>query len=309
MSTKCVRLLSLLIASFAAPASAQVPAAQADSVSRFLEIAGRAADRYADRTVAIREGYRRIGPDFPGMGEHWVQPGRLVSARFVADAPPILTYITIGGRPVLAGVAYALPLSARESPPAFPSPGDWHDHQSSVDVESLLIAPLAHAHGAHTGEPGAHADPASPRLSMLHAWLRSPNPDGIFAQDNWALPYLRLDVEPPAVVDPAAARALSFLSGGDEYYRALFRAAALLSDDEQRAVDRLISELRTELDAWRARQPASWSTLPGTTSHLRARWQMFWLNVQSAVRDTTWERLARFAPDDRSSHMNPEQER
>jgi hypothetical protein len=131
---------------------------------------------------------------------------------------------------------------------------------------------------------------------MLHAWLRSPNPDGIFAQDNWALPYLRLNVAPPDVVDPAAARALSFLSGGDEYYRALFRAAALLSDDEQRAVDRLISDLRTELDVWRARQPASWSTLPGTTSHLRARWRLFWLHVQLAVRDTTWEQLARFAP-------------
>lgn len=228
------------------------------------------------------------------MGEHWVQPGRLVSARFLPAAPPILTYVTIDGRPVLAGVAYALPLSPGETPPRFPEAGTWHDHSASVNEESLLIAPLSHAQ-AHADAGAARA--AAPRLAMLHAWLWSANPDGVFAQDNWALPWLRLGVEPPEPVDPVAARALSLLSGGDVYYHALFHAAADLDARESAALADVVGRFRAALGAWHAAQPAGWSHDPASTLNLRRQWADFWTAVRAAVRAETWQHLSSFAPD------------
>ncbi|HSJ13495.1 MAG TPA: hypothetical protein VK939_03715 [Longimicrobiales bacterium] len=90
----------------AMPAAAQDPGAvSSDSVAQFLDAARRAAEKYRERAVAVREGFRRVGPDFPGMGEHWIQPGRLVSARFRVEAPAVLTYAVIGGEPSLTRAA------------------------------------------------------------------------------------------------------------------------------------------------------------------------------------------------------------
>jgi hypothetical protein len=286
---KCVP--ALLLATVVAADAAGQSAPEQDSVRTFLDAAARASEQYADRAVAIRQGYRKVGPDFPGMGEHWVQPGRLVSGRFVAEAPPILTYATIDGQPVLTGVAYALPLAPGESPPAFPRGDHWHDHAASVDEESLLIAPLAAAR-AHAHGNTVHA----PRLAMLHAWLWSPNPDGVFAQDNWALPYLRLGLDPPPHIDRDAARALSFLNGGDDYYRALFRAAVPLDAAALQQLDRITVELREELSAWRAARPPHDVVSDDGTSTLRAAWHRFWHRALAAVPPAARTRLSDFAP-------------
>jgi hypothetical protein len=285
-------IIALLLMAAAGADGAAQSAVESDSVRHFLDIAARASQKYADRAVAIREGFRRIGPDFPGMGEHWVQPGRLVSGRFVADAPPILTYAVIDGRPVLTGIAYALPLAPGESPPTFPAAEYWHDHAGSVDEESLLIAPLAAAR-AHTHGAPKHA----PRLAMLHAWLWSPNPDGIFAQDNWALPYVRLGLATPASIDRDAARALSMLSNGAEYYRTLIRTAALLDETAAQHIDRITEELHAELTAWRAERALEAVVSDGGTSELRAAWHHFWQRVLDAVPPEARERLRPFAPE------------
>ena len=51
---------------------------------------------------------------------------------------------------------------------------------------------------------------------MMHAWIWSPNPEGIFAADNWLIPLLRLDLTPPAEFSVAAAKAL-YGDGSPEY--------------------------------------------------------------------------------------------
>lgn len=234
-----IRALIPLVLVFAAAAAARpAPAQVAGDTADFLDAAVEAARRYRDQRVAVAEGYRRVGPDFPAMGEHWVQPGRLVSGRFDPAAPAILSYVPVAGGRVLAGVAYALPLGPDEVVPAFPREGAWHDHSESVNEESLLVAP----HLARAGTRG-------PRLAMLHVWTELPNPEGVFAQHNWTLPFARAGLRPEVTPPEAAARALSLLRGGEEYYRAVVvavcapdpatdaRVAAALQDAGTRAAD------------------------------------------------------------------------
>jgi hypothetical protein len=65
---------------------------------------------------------------------------------------------------------------------------------------------------------------------MLHAWIWVDNPQGIFAADNWALPFLRLGLR-TALSDShsdfplEAAKALSLVNGGRDYVEASLEAA------------------------------------------------------------------------------------
>ena len=82
---------------------------------------------------------------------------------------------------------------------------------------------------------------AGPRLAMLHAWVWMENPDGTFAQHNWALPFARSTISVPPDVPEAAARALSLASGNEPFYSEM-----LLSGDESRAaVDALMAKSLT----------------------------------------------------------------
>ena len=286
-ATNVVISLAAVLSMASAPTAAQTVG---NDTIAFVRAVTDAAAKYQDRADAVRAGYRRIGPDFPGMGEHWIHPPRLVSGRFRADSPPVLTYVTIAGRVVLAGAAFALPLAPGEAPPDFPSAAHWHDHSASVDEESLLIAPATgHGHGAaDTG--------TKPHLAMLHVWFGLANPDGVFAQDNWALPFIRIGVASPSRSNTSAARALSLLSGGGAYYRELFRAAAPLRAKEAAFLDRLIASASTELGQWVALQSAGWSLEPSSITALADRWNDLWRRIQQNVSPATWQRLASFAP-------------
>ena len=176
------------------------------TAARLLQRAQAAGDRFVDRNVAIRAGYRRIGPDIPEMGEHWVKPTLLLAAGFDPDHPAILTYAVIGGRPTLTGVAYALALRAGEVAPALPDRLHWHDHTADIAVELRA---------------GVGMNANQPRLAMLHVWTRAANPAGDFVESNWTLPYLRLGLLPPDAVDADAARALSLVTVGEKYYKEL----------------------------------------------------------------------------------------
>lgn len=195
-----------------APAShmhAPAPATGAGSrIARILASTKEASAEFHDRRAAIAAGYRRIGPDVPSMGEHWISPRLVVSDSFDITRPALLTYIKVGGQPVLTGVVYAVPLTVGQSPPAmFGGEALWHEHNGTLDEEALL--------------PDHHTAPSAAkgtRLAILHAWLWSPNPEGMFATDNWTIPFLRLGLTPPRTFPEGAARALSLLSGAEEYY-------------------------------------------------------------------------------------------
>src|SRR6266508_1122781 len=132
-----------------------------DPVAAFIESARVATAKYQDRSVAIAEGYRNIGSDFPAMGEHWIRIGLVFDSKFDPEYPEVLTYAVLSGKPQLLGVAYALPLLPGESAPDWPVGKEkWHDHFRTLEDETVL--PHHHAAG-HAGD--------APRLTMLHAWI------------------------------------------------------------------------------------------------------------------------------------------
>jgi hypothetical protein len=172
-----------------------------------------AAEPFRDRNAAILAGYRLVGTDFPSMGEHWISPRLVIEGQFDVARPAILTYITLDAHPVLTGVVYAVPLANGESPPtAFGPNAMWHLHSGTVDEESMQ--PI---------HDGSITNSADTRLAILHVWVNVANPGGLFAAENWALPFVRLGLSVPAAFPIGASRALSLLSVGSRYYLDLAR--------------------------------------------------------------------------------------
>ena len=209
-------LLALWLAGL--PAAAQ-SAATTQEVGEFVASVRVATARYRDQAAAIADGYRRIGPDFPSMGEHWLSVAIVVRGEVDPLHPPILEYVTVAGQPVLAGVAYAQ--LVRDGPPRAPVPAPpsaWHFHEGTVDEESFI---LSHAERS----AAVAADSGRPRIGVLHAWLWLENPAGLFATDNWALPWHRLGIPPPEWVGSSspAGLAAALASGGEAYFATVLR--------------------------------------------------------------------------------------
>lgn len=204
-------LSAVLVVATDGGAQATADADAADSAAlAFRDLVRQGTARFADRNAAIRAGYRAVGGEFPAMGRHWVHPGVILRGKIEPDNPAILSYVEIKGAPVLVGVAFAIPLAPGEEPPLVAGRRrEWHEHNGSVAEESLI---KEHAHGAGDGRT---------RLAILHVWSSVANPEGIFATDNWALPFIRAGLVVPDEIRPGAARAVALLSGGADYYATL----------------------------------------------------------------------------------------
>ena len=230
----------------------------------FIETARRATAKYQDRSIAIADGYRQIGSDFPAMGEHWINIGLLFDGKFEPARPEVLTYVAVSDKPQLLGVAYILPLLKGESAPDTPVGKEkWHDHFRTLEDETAL--PRHHS----TGQAGD-----APRMAMLHAWIWLANPAGPFAADNWAIPYFRLGIEPRADAPGAAAKALALASGGAEYFAAAIRAATPLTATEKKNVDAALARSRTAVEALLLRQELE---------NLPAIWTELWRQIDSSL--------------------------
>jgi hypothetical protein len=282
----CVVAAATLLACGAARGSAQAahaaaPVAGADSIARFLQAARTATERYHDRHAAVADGYAQVGPDFPGMGEHWINLVMVFARGFDARHPAVLEYATVGGRPVLVGVAYALPLLANEMAPDFPSVDSWHGHLGTVDEEAQLLGQLAEGHGAATGA----------RLAMLHAWVWLENPAGLWVADNWALPFVRAGLPPPADAGATAGRAMSLVSGGDRYFTALIEAKVRASSADSTVIRESVSTaaraVRDIFDAHLAGPVAA-----DELSALRTIWRAMWASMERGVSADARGRLA-----------------
>lgn len=186
--------------------------------------------RFADRRAAIAAGYRRIGTDFPSMGEHWLHPGALLAQRIDPDRPTILAYAVLDGKPTLLGAGYVITTRGREPARAPGWPTYWHEHSGLLSDES----------GAHVG--AAQESDSATHVWVLHVWTALPNPLGRYDSDNWALPFARAGIAPPSGLDADLGRAFSLAVGeGDEYLRRVLTDAGLRSR-EGSAVDREIDD-------------------------------------------------------------------
>jgi hypothetical protein len=123
-----------------------------------LQQARAATARYRNIENAIKDGYTNIGVDVPNMGHHYMNPS-LVDGTFDIRKPEILVYNgNADGSFDLVAVEYAIPLSN-------PLPEGF---TGSADVWN-----------GTSGFP----------LWLVHAWVWSYNPDGVF---NWTNPLIDL---------------------------------------------------------------------------------------------------------------------
>jgi hypothetical protein len=238
----------------------------------FVAEARTANRRYESQREAINDGFKRVGVEFPAMGEHWVSFGRVMEDSLAADRPSVLIYVNVAGEPRLAGVAYTKLLSGNDSPPAFPFAGAWHEHIGAVDEESL---PMSHTHS-----PGVPTD--SPRLSILHVWLYMSNPDGIFATDNWSLPLARAGVVAPSV-DRDAVRALALAQDEDEYHRLVVRTTLKLDDRDDAVAAGVIDSFRIRAGKDLSAVRASRQITAETASRLSSTWGAMWPELEHAL--------------------------
>jgi hypothetical protein len=210
----------------------------------FMASARAATARYRDQAAAMADGYRRIGPDFPTMGEHWLSSSIAVLPEVDPAHPPILEYVTVNGKPVLAGVAYTQ--LVRDGSPQAPIPAPpsaWHFHRGSVDEESFVLS--------HAAAPGDNPAPAGPRIAVLHAWLWLENPSGLFATDNWTLPWRRLGLEPPSWIGTGSTGELAaaLAAGGDRYFATLLRYREDLTPEQASRVTAILEDHRRAIHA------------------------------------------------------------
>ncbi len=190
--------------------------------------------RYADRRAAIAAGYRRIGTDFPGMGEHWLHPGALLAQRVDPGQPTMLAYANIRGVPTLLGAGFVITTRGDSTAGAPGWPAYWHEHSGLLGDES----------GARPARatPG---DPTATRVWVLHIWTALPNPSDRYDADNWTLPFARLGLRAPDDIDPAIGRAFSLgVADGDGYLRKVLADAGLRTASTAAAVDDAIAGAR-----------------------------------------------------------------
>ena len=263
-----IRIAVLLVVSALRIASAQ----SADATARMLSAAREGTLRYRSIDSAIADGFKRVGGEFPAMGEHWVNVARVLENRFNPARPSVLTYITAGGRRRLAGVAYTALLNDGERPPNSAAPqAYWHEHNGSVAEESL---PLHHTTGM-----AADAGSGAPRLSILHAWVWLPNPAGAFVTDNWTLPLARLGIDASHhALSRNAIRGVSLANDNASYYEQTLETSLAPSDIELKLIESSVSRYRAEARAEARKDP----TLRDG-SRIEDAWTRFWVDLEKSL--------------------------
>lgn len=237
----------------------------------FVSSARAATTRYASQEAAVADGFRRVGGDFPAMGEHWVNLAQIMADTFAAAKPSVLTYILVDGKPRLAGVGYTKLLVKGQSLPDFaPARGHWHEHNGSIVEESFR------------GHDESPAVDGAPRLAILHAWIWTPNPDGLFVTDNWTLPFARLGLPSPNVQEHDASRAAALMTN-TEYYREALAANLAPTIDERKRLDSVIDRYARQADSTLAPAVQRGHLTDIERDALARLWPAFWESLSTAA--------------------------
>jgi hypothetical protein len=196
-------------------ASAPMSARDAAELARQIDAVRRATARYRDHAAAVRDGYRLFGGESPLMGEHWYRKD-LVGRPLDLEHPSTLQYATIGGQKVLVGVAYTVYRRPGDPvPEGFAGSSDhWHTHDIVHLAETATEdRPFVHWLVERRIRQGKLGPDGRTLLTMVHAWIWQPNPDGMFAMQHRGLPYLRagLPAAWAASGDTASAQGVELL--------------------------------------------------------------------------------------------------
>lgn len=232
-----MRLATVVLSGFviaADPVVAQLPDACTREAADLVAQVRAATTRYSDVADAIADGYRRVGMDFPGMGEHWISLREATRDHFDPARPQILLYIDVDGERRIAGAAFTALQDPGES---IPGPrflrDSWHEHSGTLDDELFAVDHAGSSDGDHM------------RVLVLHVWTRWPSTGSAFDVENWNLPFQRAGIAPPEPVDIVVARAVSLAHSANYYVPALHRMG-VPDTDADRARLRALLEARAD---------------------------------------------------------------
>jgi hypothetical protein len=136
----------------------------------------------------------------PFQGQHWLSLPRiagmaLTNAPVDIDNPTFMMYLPIDGKLIPVGVAYTERIGGRVAPPTTfgGAPAMWHTHMfcRNVPGEGQVLSDGLEDCTDRGGQPTRN------QIAMIHTWT-VPNPDGPFAHDNPALPFIAVGLKPPA---------------------------------------------------------------------------------------------------------------
>ncbi len=176
-----------------------------------LEKLTKELDRFKDSGIAIEEGYVHYdGYDTFSMGEHWYKKEVYESYTCNGSQPSHLQYLNIDGKRTLIGTGYiCLPeVYEREKNKMFGENIVWHTHGpawcllpngSTEDYRDLADAlpnklTTLDWRAICKSEGGI---PATQNVRMLHTWNWIPAPNGKYAHENFAIPFLRVGLPLP----------------------------------------------------------------------------------------------------------------
>ncbi|HEY8154411.1 MAG TPA: hypothetical protein VII72_09825 [Myxococcota bacterium] len=229
----------------AALALAPAAGAQDPDAPDALQRATESLDRFQSVEVAESEGYRKPWRnDGFMMGEHWFNSELLRGPVCDPERPAFLQYLVIEGRRTLIGAGYVCD-GSKPPPDWFGPEAVWHRHgpqlcrfRSGVFSDaSFYAAALPNPLNDETWEDVCEswwAEPERREVAMLHTWNWIAQPDGPFAHENRAIPFLRAGLRVPTreQLDAPSGRAALYtlqLAQGDvgRRYEAAFRVADL----------------------------------------------------------------------------------
>lgn len=167
-----------------------------------LAYAKRALEPFGDSAALHKAGYFAIGfggaeKDLsPFQGQHWLAVKAFLKNEPVAlEKPWFLMYLPVRDSLMPIGVAYTQRVEANSASPTEIGgiPADWHVHIicRGIPGEGQVLADGVQDCLARGGDPGPK------QITMVHAWV-VPNPDGPYAHDNPALPFIATGLRPPA---------------------------------------------------------------------------------------------------------------
>jgi hypothetical protein len=159
-----------------------VTPAQRVVLNRQLAAARSATNRYRDIAVARRDGYFQVTQFIPGLGLHMVNLG-IPNTTFDPAKPQILLYDPqANGDMRLVGVAYQF-IHRNDTPPAgFAGGSDvWHYHNDLCFQKGGSVT-IAKDDASCKAVGGIAFQKQTAWL--LHAWIWSPHPDGVFTEVN-----------------------------------------------------------------------------------------------------------------------------
>ena len=201
-------------------------------------------------TVALHKaGYFAIGfggsaRDLsPFQGQHWVNVKQFLANPPVdLSKPMIVMYLPLGDTLVPIGVAHVKRVVANTPSPTDIAgvPAEWHVHVgcSGIPGEGRVLADGVKDCLERGGSPAPN------QITMVHAWT-VPNPDGSFAHDNPALPFIATGLTPPHHF--MRDERLFAVAIGESYGARLITAALIERYTATAGASSRIPELRAEM--------------------------------------------------------------